>query len=197
MIFAKNVKGSVEKLKQKIVAIAGCGGLGSNAAIALARSGVGRLKIADFDSVELSNLNRQHFFLQDVGKYKVDVLADSLKKINPEIETELFRTKLNCENVNDLFKGADILVEALDVADSKLWLIEKWSEFFPNKPIVCGSGIAGTGNFDEIRLRKMGNLYICGDQSDKTDSDLGFIAPKVAIVANLQALTVIKILLES
>lgn len=195
MIFTRNVRGSADKLKQKVVAIAGCGGLGSNAAAALARSGLEKLKIADFDVVEASNLNRQYFFLQDVGKYKVNALADSLKKINPEVKIETFCTKLSSDNVCDFFRGADLLVEAFDSADSKLWLIERWSNLFPDKPVVCGSGIAGIGDFSEIHLKKRGNLYICGDEY--SDMNLGFIAPKVAIVANLQALTAIKILLNS
>ncbi|MGI6393156.1 MAG: sulfur carrier protein ThiS adenylyltransferase ThiF [bacterium] len=194
MIFQQNVKGTAEILKTKTVGIAGCGGLGSNVAISLARSGVGTLIIADFDEVEASNLNRQHYFLEDVGKLKVSALFEHLKKINPQINVTVIEKKLESPDIKSVFMEADVLIEAFDECSSKLWLIEAWSEAFPERPIVVGSGMSGIGKFEEIHVRKAGNIYVCGDE--KSDLSEGFIAPKVAVVANLQALVAIEILLD-
>ncbi|HPS31168.1 MAG TPA: sulfur carrier protein ThiS adenylyltransferase ThiF [bacterium] len=195
IMFARNIAGSPEILKNRTVAIAGCGGLGSNIAISLVRSGVGRLIIADFDKVELSNLNRQQFVTGDIGKPKVEVLAHHLKNINPEVEITAINQKLSPENIKELFKGADILIEAFDLASSKLWLIESWLETYPSKPVVAGSGMAGLGNFEKIHVRNAGNLYICGDET--SEMSMGLMAPRVAIVANLQAMTALEILLKN
>ena len=194
-IFARNVPGTTEILKTKTVAIAGCGGLGSNIAIALVRSGVGNLIIADFDKVEASNLNRQQYVFEDIGKPKASTLAIHLKKINPEVSVKVVEKKLEPSDIKELFAQADVMIEAFDAASSKLWLIEAWSEAFPERPIVVGSGMSGLGHFEDIHVRKAGNLYICGDeQSEMTQ---GLMAPRVAIVANLQAMTAIEILLKN
>jgi len=195
MDLSRNVKGVAERLQKFCIAVAGCGGLGSNIAVSLVRTGVKRLKLADFDNVEECNLNRQHFFLSDVDRPKSPSLAAILRKINPEVELEVFDEKLVDSNVGRFFDGADFLIEAFDSADAKLWLIDKWSELYPDKPIVCGSGVAGIGNFEDIRVRKIGNIYLCGD--GKSDASEGFIAPKVAIVAQLEAMTAVKIMMES
>ncbi len=194
MIFDRNVPGTAEILKTKTVAIAGCGGLGSNIAIALVRSGVGNLIIADFDKVESSNLNRQQYLFEDIGKPKVSTLAIHLKKINPEVVVKTIDKKLEPADIKEFFGKADIMIEAFDAASSKLWLIEAWSDAFPERPIVVGSGMSGLGHFEDIHVRKAGNLYICGDeQSEMTQ---GLMAPRVAIVANLQAMTAIEILFK-
>ena len=194
MIFARNVKGSAEILKNKTVAVAGCGGLGSNIAISLVRSGIGNLIIADFDKVELSNLNRQQYVRDDIGKSKAEVLSKHLKNINPEVNITVIDCKLDPENIKELFKDADILIEAFDLASSKLWLIESWLETYPSKPVIAGSGMSGLGNFEKIHMRKAGNLYICGDEI--SEMTMGLMAPRVAIVANLQAMTALEILLK-
>lgn len=194
MMFSRNVPGSAEILKNKTVAIAGCGGLGSNIAIALVRSGVGNLIIADFDKVEASNLNRQQYLFEDIGKPKAATLAIHLKKINPEASVKAIEKKLEPSDIKELFFGADIMVEAFDAASSKLWLIEAWSEAFPERPIVVGSGMSGLGHFEDIHVRTAGNLYICGDE--KSEMTQGLMAPRVAIVANLQAMKAIEILLK-
>lgn len=195
MMFSRNVPGSAEILKNKTVAVAGCGGLGSNIAISLVRSGVGHLIIADFDKVELSNLNRQQFVREDIGKPKVEVLAEHLKNINPEVKITAIDRKLDPENIKELFKDADILIEAFDLASSKLWLIESWLETYPSKPVIAGSGMSGLGNFEKIHVRIAGNLYICGDEI--SEMTMGLMAPRVAIVANLQAMTALEILLKN
>lgn len=194
MIFERNIPGTAEILKRSTVAIAGCGGLGSNIAISLVRSGVGNLIIADFDKVEASNLNRQQYLFEDIGKSKAVTLAAHLKKINPEVNIKVVEKKLEPVDIKNYFAPAGILVEAFDEASSKLWLIEEWSESFPERAVVVGSGMSGFGRFEEIHVRRVGNVYICGDEQSETSQ--GLIAPKVAIVANLQAMTTIEILLE-
>lgn len=193
-IFHRNIPGTVEILQKKCAAVAGCGGLGSNIAIALVRSGVGNLIIADFDKIEAGNLNRQQYLFEDVGKSKVQTLAQHLKKINPEVVVSVVEKELEPSDIKEFFAFADVMVEAFDTASSKLWLIEAWSEAFPRKPIVVGSGISGLGNFEEIHVRRAGNLYICGDE--KSEMTQGLMAPRVAIVANLQAMTTIELLIK-
>lgn len=193
-IFDRNIPGTAKKLSKFTVGIAGCGGLGSNIAVSLVRCGIIKIIIADFDLVEKSNLNRQHFFQSDVGKPKAEALKDHLENINPDICVKIIHEKLQPKNIKEVFNDADILFEAFDDASSKLWLIESWAESFPKRPIVCGSGMAGLGEFSNIHVRNSGMLHVCGDE--KSDMSLGLMAPKVSIVANLQAMTGIKILLE-
>jgi len=185
-IFSRNVPGITEKLQSAVAAIAGCGGLGSNAAVALVRAGVGTLILADFDSVELSNLNRQHFFLADLGKKKTDALAVHLRNINPEVTLHLHAGTVTPDLVESIFGSADLLIEAFDRAEAKQWLIETWCTLFPDKPLVAASGLAGAGATGEIQIRKSGNLYICGDGVSDPEY-AGLISARVALTANMQA----------
>lgn len=193
-IFERNVPGSTEILQKSLIGVAGCGGLGSNIAISLTRAGIGKLIIADFDKVEESNLNRQQFYQFDIGKNKAEALANHLKAINPEIILELITIKLTKENVPELFKEAEILMEAFDNAEYKRWLIESWCTKFPNKPIICGNGVSGLGNTDSLKVKKVGNIYLCGD--GESDLSIGLCGARVAIAANMQANTAIEILMN-
>lgn len=184
-IFEKNVPGSTEKLRRSAVGIAGCGGLGSNAAIALARAGVGRLILADRDLVEESNLNRQAYFLSDVGKVKVEALASLIRAINPGVRLDIHRIEISPANTAELFAEADLLIEAFDRAESKRWLIEAWCKSFPERPIVGASGISGIGKSSEIIVRSSGMIHIVGDE--KTSMEIGLCSARVGLVANTQA----------
>ena len=184
-IFGKNVPGSTEQFQKFTIGIAGCGGLGSNAAVALTRAGIGELVLVDFDRVEVSNLNRQYYFQSDIGKFKVEALSDHLRAINTEIQIEAINSKISRSDVVDLFQNCNILIEALDEAESKQFLIETWCKNFPERPIVCGNGLAGLGHTESIKVRKSGNIYMCGDS--KTDISSGLCSARVAIVANMQA----------
>jgi len=123
-IFKRNVPGLTDILSKKTAGIAGLGGLGSNVAVSLVRSGLGKLIVADYDTVELSNLNRQFYFLEDIGKKKTEALAVYLKNINPGLILEAHWIKLDRKNVCNVFKDANILIEAFDKAEEKAWLIE-------------------------------------------------------------------------
>lgn len=192
--FARNVPGMTECLQTAVIGIAGCGGLGSNAAAALARAGIGTLILADSDIVELSNLNRQYFFSDDVGKPKTTALADHLRRINPRIRLRLHTVKITRDNFKPIFSDADILIEAFDQADQKIMLIDTWSKSFPERYIICGNGLGGYGRTEELKVIRSGKIIFCGDMT--SDMGLGLCAPRVAVVANMQANVAIEILME-
>jgi sulfur carrier protein ThiS adenylyltransferase len=194
-LFARNVPGLAERLGRAVVGVAGCGGLGSNAAVALVRAGVGRLILVDCDRVEESNLNRQHFFRTDIGRPKTAALADHLRAINPAVRLEPQERHLLPDEVAEVFGEAELLVEAFDLAEAKQWLIERWCRAFPERWLVCASGIAGYGGNDTIRCRRAGRIVVCGDE--QSDMAMGLCAPRVALVANLQANAAIELLMAA
>ena len=185
-----------KKIANKTIGIAGAGGLGSNVAVSLARCGFDKFVIADFDKVELSNLNRQFYFLDQIGMYKVDALLENMRKINPFIDIEKHIIRLNSYNVNSIFSKVDIMVEALDKAKVKKMLIENWVENYPNKPIIIASGIYGYGDFSKLRIKVVDKIYICGDQESEIENDYSPLSPKVGIVSNMQSDLVLKILMD-
>ena len=131
-----------EKLNNAKVAIAGLGGLGSNIAVALARIGVSHLHLIDFDKVDISNLNRQHYFISHLNKYKTQALAEQLQMINPYLNIVTDCIKVTEDNIFSLFKDEDIICEAFDVPENKAMLVNKVLELFPEKYIISGSGMA-------------------------------------------------------
>lgn len=185
-----------KKIANKTIGIAGAGGLGSNVAVSLARCGFDKFVIADFDKVELSNLNRQFYFLDQIGMYKVDALLENMRKINPFIDIEKHIIRLNSYNVNSIFSKVDIMVEALDKAKVKKMLIENWVENYPNKPIIIASGIYGYGDFSKLRIKVVDKIYICGDQESEIENYYSPLSPKVGIVSNMQSDLVLKILMD-
>jgi len=193
-IFSRNVPGSTAILRAATVGVAGCGGLGSNAAVALVRAGVGHLILVDHDVVEASNLNRQYFFQSDIGRRKVEALAEHLRAVNPDVGIDLQQQTLTPDAVATLFAGADLLIEAFDRAESKQWLIEAWCRAFPKRTIVCASGLSGLGNTEAIAVRRAGNIILCGDQT--SDMSQGLCAARVALVANMQANLAIEVLVK-
>ena len=194
--YRRNPPGSLAVLKNKTAAIAGAGGLGSNVAAALIRGGVYNLIIADFDMVELSNLNRQQFFYDQIGVPKVSALKENLLKINPFVTITAVAEKICESNVKEIFGGADILIEAFDRAEMKAMLIETWCAAFPDKFIVAASGLAGTGRGNAIKAAVYGRLVLCGDQTTEANEANGLIAPRVAMAAALEANCAVEILLN-
>lgn len=166
------------------IGIAGAGGLGSNVAFNLVRTGITKLKIVDFDEVDESNLNRQFYFKDQVGHRKVRALYENLKRINPSSDITIVDRKLEENNIEQIFGDCDIIVEAFDKNIYKSMLIEK---FIHNKKlIVAGSGIAHY-DVDHIEVRKLrDNLYIVGD-FEKDIKDFGTYSPKVLIIASTMA----------
>ena len=183
----------LEALQQAVVGIFGAGGLGSNCAVSLARSGVTHFIVADFDVVELGNLNRQYFFPHHVGLYKVDALRDILLQINPAIEVTVYKEQLTAQTIPQMYSEAHILVEAFDGVDAKQMFFESTLEM--KQPKVMVSGLAGIGNSDAIRIQALGDsMYMVGDGVSGIDTYLPF-APKVAIAANKEADIVLSLIL--
>ena len=179
------------------IGIAGAGGLGSNCAISLARSGVGTLVIADFDIIEEPNLNRQYYFTDQIGLKKTIALKKNISKINPDVSVITHQTKINRSNIIEFFSGCHIIVEAFDSAEMKEMLIETVQQNMPGIPLVVGSGMAGWGKTNDITCRKIDDtLYVCGDECSEVSDDLPPIAPRVGIVANMQANVVLELLMN-
>ncbi|MHC1708601.1 MAG: sulfur carrier protein ThiS adenylyltransferase ThiF [Bacteroidales bacterium] len=185
----------LQELKYKTVGIAGCGGLGSNCAVALARVGLGKLVLADFDVVSESNLNRQYFFRDQLGMKKVLALKENLLRIMPDLEVEIHDIYLDSFGVKSIFHRCDIIVEAFDRAESKEMIIETVLGEFPGKYIVSGIGLAGWGNNESIITRREGNLIVCGDGINEVSETCPPLAPRVGIVSNMQANVVLELLL--
>ncbi len=184
-------------LKRFRVGIAGAGGLGSNCAIALARCGIGTLVIADFDTVEESNLSRQYYFMDQTGMLKTEALKDNILRIRPDATVLAFQEKLDRNNIPGIFSGCDVIVEAFDNAEMKEMLIETVQELMPGTPLVVGSGLAGWGNNETIRYRKIDEtLYVCGDELSEVSDELPPLAPRVGIVASMQANIVVELLMK-
>jgi sulfur carrier protein ThiS adenylyltransferase len=186
-----------EHLSKFRVGIAGAGGLGSNCAVALARSGVGTLVIADYDSIEKINLNRQYYFSSQIGMKKIVALKENIKLINDEVDVITHEVKLDMNNIPDIYSGCDVIVEAFDNAAMKVMLVETVQLKMPGVPLIVGSGMAGWGRNNELITRKLdGTLYVCGDESSEVSDDMPPIAPRVGIVANMQANVVLEILMN-
>ena len=185
------------RLKKGVVAVCGLGGLGSNIAVMLARVGVGKLLLIDFDVVEPSNLNRQSYFIEDLGKLKTQALAEQIAKINPFIKVEIQSTKITPDNIPTLFEGCDIVCEAFDSAAAKAMLAQNFHAHFPQTTLICASGLAGYGDSNAISTRKVGeHFYICGDLKSGAKPGNGLMAPRVNICAAHQANLVIELLVK-
>ncbi len=195
-LFSRHDPEVLAALRQATVGIAGAGGLGSNVAVSLARAGVGRLVIADFDRIEPSNLNRQQYFVEQVGSLKVTALRDNLVRVNPFADYVVHGVRVETANVEALFGEADVLVEAFDTAGAKEMLIDAWLTLHPERPIVAASGLAGFGRNRKLHTRRMGNLHICGDEETQPVKGISPMAPRVALVAAMQANQVVEILVK-
>lgn len=174
------------KIQQTRVGIAGAGGLGSNCATALVRCGFRKLRILDFDTVDHSNLNRQFYFLSQVGRAKVESLRENLQAINPGLELEISSVRAEKENAAALFQDCDVVVEAFDRAEYKQLIIETYLN--SAKLLVAASGLAGWGNSDRIQVHKIkDNFYLVGDLVTGIGPNCPPLAPCVAIAAAKQA----------
>jgi sulfur carrier protein ThiS adenylyltransferase len=165
------------------IGIAGCGGIGSNVAVNLVRSGVKQIKLVDFDLVDASNLNRQFYFKDQIGRPKVEMLAINLKRIDPNLTTETLMLKLDAANIAPTFADCHLVVEGFDGQVQKKLLLEALAD--TDKIVVSASGIAGHCMKD-ISIRQMGNCAVVGDF--KTDCrHAGLYAPKVTAIAAMMA----------
>lgn len=192
----RHTKKNQDKLMNAKVAVAGLGGLGSNIAASLTRIGIGTLHLIDFDKVDLSNLNRQHYFIRHLGMNKTDALAEQLLQINPYLKIIKDCIKVTPENITGLLKNDDYICEAFDVPENKAMLVNAVLEQFPHKKLVAASGMAGFGNSNTIRTRQiMQNFYLCGDEESSLDTKKTLTAPRVAICAAHQANIIVELIL--
>lgn len=186
-----------KKLRGAKVAVAGLGGLGSNIAVMLARSGIGHLFLVDFDVVDVTNLNRQMYFISHLGLPKTEALPQILYQINPYLICESMRIKVTPENVRELFKEYPIVCEAFDKPDQKAMLVRELLMQCPETIVVSGNGMAGYGDTNDIcTSKKMRRLYVCGDQKTDVGSGIGLMAPRVAACAAHEANKVIQLIME-
>ncbi len=183
------------KLKNSVVGIAGAGGLGSNAAVSLARAGIGKLIIVDHDKIEESNLNRQYFFKDQIGKIKVKALKENIAKINKEIDVDIFNQRLTKGTMHKLFSNCDIIIEALDKAEVKTDFVEDVMTNYPDKYVISASGVSGYGHFERIKIKKLGNLYMIYDKKALDSKEDVLTSPRVSIFANIQANLALELIL--
>ena len=185
-----------QRLQTAKVAIVGLGGLGSNVALWLARLGVGQLLLYDFDKVELSNLNRQYYFLEDVGQYKAIALLRHLKAVNPYGNYHSRAVRLTADNLADLLSEAHIVCEALDKPEAKALLVNGVLESFPDKYLVSASGLAGFASSASMQVRQVTpRFYLCGDSVSDT-LQLPLCGARVGLCAAQEALTTARIILQ-
>ena len=186
-----------EKLSKGRVAIAGLGGLGSNIAVMLARSGVGHLLLVDFDTVDTTNLNRQAYGISHLGMPKTQAIRQILADINPYLDIQTKQVRVTERNAAELFSGWPILCEAFDKPDQKSMLISTVLARCPATTMVSGNGMAGYGEANGICTeRRLGRLYVCGDQSTDVGNSIGLMAPRVSVCAGHQANKVIQLILQ-
>lgn len=178
------------------VSIIGCGGLGSNVAEMLVRSGVGRLTLIDFDAVDEPNLNRQFYFRDQIGTPKVVALAENLQRIRSDVRLDLVQDRVTSENLVGLVRGACMIVEAVDGAEVKAMIINTCLAELPSIPLVTASGLAGYGSTNAIVTERMAdNLYVVGDLTSDVRDGHPLFASRVTAAAAAQAHMVVRVLL--
>ena len=194
-LLKRNVKGISKKLKKTRVCILGLGGLGSNVAVLLARSGIGSLKLVDFDTVEASNLNRQQYRISHIGIKKTEAMKNIIREINPFVEVDILDIKVDRENIYSIVGDIEIVVEAFDRAETKAMTLEELLTD-KNKIVVSASGMTGLGSANEIVTRKIkDNFYLIGDNYSDYEEYLGIMSTRVMICAAHQANMVLRLIL--
>ncbi len=196
-LYNRHGKKRQDKFLASTVAVCGIGGLGSHIAIALARAGIGRLILIDFDRVDVTNLHRQHYKVSQIGSYKTAALTENLLEINPYIKLQQHTVRVTAENAEHLLKNADVICEAFDAAETKAMLANLVLETMPEKYLVTASGMAGFESANTIKTRKITtHFYLCGDESSDIESHIGLVSSRVMLCAAHQAHTVLRILSE-
>jgi|UniRef100_A0A7C3WL66 sulfur carrier protein ThiS adenylyltransferase len=182
----------LNKIRKTKVLIAGCGGLGSNAAITLTRTGFENFILIDNDKVEISNLNRQAYFYNQIGKPKVIALKENILSINPHCNIITFEVRITSENVKDLLSQGDIILEAVDIAETKALLINTAVSL--GKKIVSAIGVCGFGDIEKIKIKRFKNITLIGDfQSD--NKNFHPYAPKVITISSMQCDEILRMVL--
>lgn len=184
-----------KRFQESTVAVCGLGGLGSNIAIALARAGIGKLILIDFDQVDVTNLHRQQYKASQVGEYKTLALKENLLEIAPYLQIETYNEKIEEDNIVPLLGKAQIICEAFDQAESKAVLVNGVMENLPETYMIAASGMSGFGSANSIRTRKITErFYLCGDGVSEVSEEDGLVASRVMICAAHQAHMVLRLL---
>ena len=184
-----------ERFEGARVAVCGLGGLGSNVAIALVRSGVGTLDLYDFDCVDITNLNRQQYDVSQLGMPKPEALAANLARIAPFSQINATVMKIEEDDIPGLFDADDIVCECFDNPVAKAMLVQGVLEAYPGKPLVAASGMAGISTANTIRTRKVGkSFYLCGDGKSDVADGLGLVSSRVMACAAHEAHMVLRLL---
>ncbi len=183
------------KFSEATVAVCGLGGLGSNIAIALARAGIGKLILIDFDKVDITNLHRQQYKANQIGLYKTDALTKNLSEIAPYVEIKSIIAKISEDNLASFLRDADVVCEAFDNEEAKAMLVNGVLEHLPDRYVVAASGMAGLEPPNTIQTQKVTKrFYLCGDRVSDVKDTIGLVAPRVMLCAAHQAQTVLRIL---
>ena len=175
------------------IGIAGAGGLGSNCAMHLVRSGVKHITIVDFDVVNESNLNRQFFFRDQIGQKKVEAVNANLLRIEPDADIRAVDIRLDASSAREIFADCGIVVEAFDAVDAKVMLVSAFAS--SGKKLVTASGLAGWGRSNAMRVRKMGSIVAIGDGETSVGDGAAPVSPRVGIAAAMEANAVVSLLL--
>ena len=184
-----------EKFSRGRVAICGRGRRGSRGAELLTRAGVGYLRLIDFDRLEATNLNRQWYFMEQLGRYKAEALADNLRRITPYAELDVHTVRITEDNLASLLADVDVIVEAFDNATCKAMLVNGVREQFPRCHLVAASGMAGFASANAMRVRRLSeNFYLCGDGRSAADAGDGLYGARVNICSAQEALVVLQLL---
>jgi sulfur carrier protein ThiS adenylyltransferase len=196
LLVARHTPGVHQAARQATVGIMGLGGLGSPVAIALARVGVGRLILADFDVVEPSNLNRQQYFIEQIGMKKTEALKQNLGRINPYVRVDTVEQRLTEANIPEIFRGVDVLAECFDDPVMKAAALRAARLCMENVFYVGASGLAGFGENNKIITRKLfPGVYLVGDFETAARVGEGLMAPRVGIAAHQQANQILRFIL--
>ncbi|MCD6579846.1 sulfur carrier protein ThiS adenylyltransferase ThiF [bacterium] len=186
------------KIKKAKIGIAGIGGLGSNLIMALVRLGISEITYADFDIVDPTNLNRQHYFVEHIGMNKTDALEDMIKKVNPHIKINKFNEKIeNRKDIEKIFKNCDIVAECFDNKVYKKLLVDEISMNFPEKYVISVSGVAGFDDSQKIKIHHLTNrVTIIGDLENEAKENMGLMSPRVTVASGHMANEILNIILN-
>jgi sulfur carrier protein ThiS adenylyltransferase len=197
LMVSRHTPGVHARLKKATVGIAGLGGLGSAVTISLARVGIGTLILADFDMVEPSNLNRQHYSVRHIGLAKADAMGMILEDINPYLNVVTHKVILDRDNIPILFQKADIVVECFDRPEAKVMIMQTVAEKLPKAYMIGASGMAGYGDSNSIKTTKVGErIFMVGDFVTAAEPGRGLMAPRVGIAAHHEANLVVSLLMD-
>ena len=199
LLCARHTPGIQKKIRKSTIAILGLGGLGSTVAGAMAKIGIGKMLLSDYDIVEPSNLNRQQFFVDQIGMMKTRALKENLLRMNPSLSLDLIEKQLTESAIPKLFGKVDVLIECFDDPAMKAATLRciLSEPAMVHVAYVGSSGMAGFGDSNTIETKRIrSGIYICGDATSAARPGQGLMAPRVGIAAHHQANQALRLLLQ-